>query len=150
MKKIFLCVILILGITSLSYSESIPLDKNSIRVLDGDTITVDIPGLPDVFGKRIGVRLLGIDTPEIHSKDTCIRDMAKISRDTLSAFLKSGNSLVLINVKRDKYFRLNADIMVGDHSAAKHMLAKNRAQAYNGKGPKPLWECQKDWFSPQP
>ena len=32
---------------------------------DGDPCTISLPGLPDVFGDHIPVRLVGIDAPEI-------------------------------------------------------------------------------------
>jgi len=30
-----------------------------------DTITVDVKGIPAVFGDDIGIRVAGVDTPEI-------------------------------------------------------------------------------------
>lgn len=38
---------------------------------DGDTVSFNIPNVPDVFGKNISVRVYGIDTPEKKSKNLC-------------------------------------------------------------------------------
>ena len=37
------------------------------RVIDGDTIVISIPNVPEVFGKKISVRIAGIDTPELRA-----------------------------------------------------------------------------------
>ncbi len=38
---------------------------------DGDTLTFDIPGIHALLGKNISVRVLGIDTPEVSTKNSC-------------------------------------------------------------------------------
>lgn len=45
----------------------------NIIVHDGDTIYVDFPGVPAVLGKDLGVRLLGIDTPELRDPNPVIK-----------------------------------------------------------------------------
>jgi endonuclease YncB( thermonuclease family) len=35
---------------------------------DGDTCTIIIPSLPDLFGDRLSIRIVGIDTPEMKGK----------------------------------------------------------------------------------
>jgi micrococcal nuclease len=41
------------------------------KCYDGDTCIVSLPGLPDVFGDRISIRLVGIDAPEIKAAMPC-------------------------------------------------------------------------------
>ena len=36
-----------------------------MRNYDGDIITVDSPDWPDIVGDNIGIRIAGIDTPEL-------------------------------------------------------------------------------------
>lgn len=123
-----------------STNEKLRFDKVD-AVHDGDTIIVTFNNLPDVFGKRIGVRLYGIDTPEMHDKDSCVRDMAVAAKNVLAQFLSRGKVLELVNVKRDKYFRLNGDILVDGASASEFMLKSGRAREYSGQGAKEKWEC---------
>jgi micrococcal nuclease len=121
-----------------------------VKVYDGDTVYVDIDGLPPVFGKNIGVRIPGIDTPEMKislsitgEKRKCLKEMGKEAKRYLYVFLTSGADLYLVEPKRDKYFRLNADILVNGKSAKEYMLASPYARPYDG-GFKPMWECKSE------
>src|SRR5437016_2415285 len=51
---------------------------------DGDTCTVTLPGLPDVFGERISIRLVGIDAPEIKGRCEQEKRLAMQARDFLN------------------------------------------------------------------
>lgn len=128
------------NVTAKSTNEKLRFDKVD-AVHDGDTVYVTFNNLPEVFGKHIGVRLYGIDTPEMHDKDACLRDMAVAARNVLSQFLSRGKVLELVNVKRDKYFRLNADILADGVSASEFMLKSGRAHEYSGQVVKEKWEC---------
>lgn len=44
-----------------------------VKVYDGDTIHVDIDNWPSIIGKNIGVRVYGIDSPEMHDKNEEVR-----------------------------------------------------------------------------
>ena len=69
MKKILLVAICLISFTVIkaNESESYTIEK-IISVYDGDTFRADIRGLPDIIGKNIAIRILGIDTPEIKGK----------------------------------------------------------------------------------
>ncbi len=73
-----------------------------IKVYDGDTITI-ASKMPyensPLF--RFSVRLNGIDTPEIKSKDENEKALAKKGRDALSQLIMNKN-VTLINVKNEK------------------------------------------------
>ena len=73
------------------------------KVVDGDTITVD------VRGKKETVRLLGIDTPETVDPRKPIQCFGKAASDKMKSFV-SGQSVVLVDDStqgnRDKYGRL--------------------------------------------
>jgi len=56
------------------------LNVTFISNYDGDTFTVDLPGLPKVFGQHIAVRVKHIDTPELKSyqgEGTCKHPTSK-------------------------------------------------------------------------
>ena len=84
-----------------------------VSVYDGDTFKVNLSCKYDVFCKMIGVRVKGVDSPEIRTKDSCEKSMAKKAKAFTKKFLKSG-SIVLRNCQRDKYFRLLCDVFVVD------------------------------------
>jgi endonuclease YncB( thermonuclease family) len=56
---------------------------------DGDTCTISIPGLPSVFGEKLGLRLMGIDTPEMQGKCDQERALAKQAKAFLNSRLEA-------------------------------------------------------------
>ena len=103
-----------------------------IRNYDADTITFEIKGVHPLFGENISVRVLGIDTPEIKTKDNCEKETARVARNMIESILKKAKRIDLANVDRDKYFRILADVIV-DGRSIKDILLKNQlAVAYDG------------------
>lgn len=103
-----------------------------LKNYDGDTLTVNIPGVPAILGKRISVRVAGIDTPEIRTKSKCEKEAGRIARNLVTSTLKKAKTVELHNVQRDKYFRLLADVIVDGRSLAEMLLKNNLAYAYDG------------------
>ena len=89
-----------------------------VRVCDGDTVVVDIPEYPDIIGKSIRVRLAGVDTPELRSRDPGLRQWAQAARHALETLLPPGTVVTLTQLRRDKYFRLDAVVLVDGRDAA--------------------------------
>ena len=58
-----------------------------IRNYDGDTITFNLPKLHPIIGKKIRVRLSGIDTPEIRGKCDKERYNAEQAREMVRDIL---------------------------------------------------------------
>lgn len=120
------------------------LPEDVISVYDGDTMTIQIPLLPDVFGANLSVRILGIDTPEIRStcelntqriKET---EFAKQVRDYLIAKIAQSQRVVLTDLGRDKYFRLLATVTIDGVALSDELIAKGMAVPYDG-GTKDSW-----------
>lgn len=109
------------------------------EVYDGDTIYIDLQQIPGVFGQHIGVRINGIDTPEKHSQ--CPDPTAKASEESkallaraeLTNLLDSGQPIQLRNVSRDKYFRLLAEVWVGNQNVADVLISKKLGVPYHGE-----------------
>ena len=40
-----------------------------VRVYDGDTFYINIPAWPSIVGENIAIRIYGIDTPEIRTRN---------------------------------------------------------------------------------
>ncbi|PIR21908.1 MAG: nuclease [Deltaproteobacteria bacterium CG11_big_fil_rev_8_21_14_0_20_45_16] len=103
-----------------------------VRNYDGDTITVDIPNIHPLFGKNISVRIRGIDTAEVKTKDKCEKRASRTARRLVEKLLKHAKRIDLLNIDRDKYFRISADVSV-DGKLISEILIKNRlAVAYDG------------------
>ena len=131
MLKRFL--ILSLFIIYPAYAQETVTVTRVINVYDGDTFRVDIDELSDIVGKNIAIRVLGIDTPEIKGKCQRENKLAIRARDFTRAFLKNNSKIKLSNLKRDKYFRLLADVYVDEESLALALLKNCLAVKYTGK-----------------
>ena len=104
-----------------------------IKVYDGDTITI-ASKMPYENSQlfRFNVRLNGIDTPEIKSKNENEKLLAKKARDSLSQLIIHKN-ITLQNVKNEKYGRILADVYLDDLHLNKWMIDQHFAVEYDGK-----------------
>ena len=84
-----------------------------LRVIDGDTFACDIEEHSAIAGKNISIRLRGINTPELGSKNEEERKkFANLEKQRLSDLLHNARTIELRNLGRDKYFRINADVYI--------------------------------------
>ena len=94
MKKILL---VLFGILLLSGCTTQPVDNSKlypdvkvsrlIRVIDGDTFVCDIDEHSAIAGKNISIRLRGINTPELRSRNKEERRSAQLEKQRLSDLL---------------------------------------------------------------
>lgn len=111
-----------------------PLNKVEFAgAYDGDTFTVNIPSLPDIFGKQISVRVAHIDTPEKNGETPCEKRVAAEAGETLENLLANAKRIDLINPQRDKYFRILSDVLVDKKILVSEYMLKNKlAYPYEG------------------
>lgn len=118
MKRIFLLLvgILLAGCATLPQTQDklYPNVKVSrlLRVIDGDTFACDIDQHSAIAGKNISIRLRGINTPELRSRNPEERKSASLEKQRLSDLLNSARVIELRNIDRDKYFRIDADVYI--------------------------------------
>lgn len=115
------------------------LEVASVRkVYDGDTFTVDLANCDHpILCQNIGVRVLGIDAPELHSRCQKEHLQALEAKAALSQIIQAGGHMRLRNVKRDKYFRIDATVEIDGHDVAKAMKATGLVRDYTGDTRKP-------------
>jgi micrococcal nuclease len=100
-----------------------------LRVVDGDTLSVDINQCNiDFFCKKVEVRLAGFDTAEMKGKCPLEKDLAKKAKLMVEAAYPKGSTVVLSNPKRDKYGRVLAEQPI----IAKKLLDAGLAIPYDG------------------
>ena len=110
-----------------------------VKVIDGDTIKVTIEHIHPLIGECISIRIAGIDTPEISSTDPNIKALAFKAKAFTENAVKNGNQILLSNLRRDKYFRILADITIDGESLSEKLLEEGLARPYHGKK-KPSWD----------
>ena len=130
---------LMLCVSTLAYAQAQTYgDFNNVeyvRNYDGDTVTFNIHGVHDLLGRNISIRVRGIDTPEIKGKCAKERELALGAKRFVQIVLEQlkPGRITLRNVDRGKYFRIVADIMIGEHtSLGQYMVEKGFAVIYNG------------------
>jgi len=101
-------------------------------IYDADTFRVNIKGWPDVVGKRIPVRVLGVDAPEIRGKCQAEKEAARKAKQFTVQALRSSKVIELKDIQRGKYFRLLANVFVDGKSLAKALIKAGHARVYDG------------------
>lgn len=111
--------------------------KNLTKVVDGDTIDVDIDlGFDISFSSR--VRLAGIDTPESRTADKAEKALGLEAKEYLKYKLKDAKSIVIKTEKMDsseKYGRILGWIFTDGHevSVNQQMIDDGYAWGYLGE-----------------
>jgi endonuclease YncB( thermonuclease family) len=114
-RLLSLCILLCVGCTTIKnkgYGNARV--SNVVRVCDGDTFVANIEGYRPLIGKKIRIRIRGINTPELRSPDPVERQKAIEAKERLSRLLKTANRIELRNITRGKYFRIIADVYIGE------------------------------------
>ena len=104
-----------------------------IANFDGDTVTVDIAGIPDVFGHNIPVRIRHIDTPEMKSSNKCEKEIAIKAKNIVHDILKNAKQIDLEDVGRDKYFRILARMIADGKDVGEYLITQRLAYKYEGE-----------------
>ena len=115
-----------------------------VHAYDGDTIHVvfKMPNSNDCY--KWVVRMMGIDTPEIKTKNTYEKQLAVKARDFLRDLIL--DKIVVIEcLDFDKYGRLLGNLYIegNEMSISNMMIEKGFAKAYDG-GTKSKWEDGND------
>jgi len=86
------------------------------RVIDGDSVVLDIDLGFHMFMNETKIRLYGLDTPEMNSTDPLLRLQAILATRYLYDNLPIGSKVIIKTVldKREKYGRLLATIITQD------------------------------------
>jgi micrococcal nuclease len=116
---------------------SVRIDEVS-SIYDGDTIRVSIHAWPALVGERIPVRLYGIDTPEMSDKRPRVYRLARSAKQFSVTQLRGAKRIELRQIRRDKYFRLLAEVWVDGRNLSELLLKAGLAKPYFG-GKKVSW-----------
>lgn len=137
MKILF--VVIITSIFPLFSYANCTHDSSTLRCVkyvsnyDGDTIKFNIPNTHPLIGKKISIRVNGVDTAEIKAKTKCEKTMATTTRDFVREILLRSKNIELRNIKRGKYFRIVADVYLDEKPLKDSLLKHKLAVPYYGK-----------------
>ena len=110
-----------------------------LRVVDGDTVDVDIDLGFGVWMHRERVRMMGIDTPESRTRDKVEKAFGLASKARLKELLPIGSTGILKTEidrsgedKKGKFGRILGDFIIKDKRATEILIEEGHAVAYFG------------------
>jgi micrococcal nuclease len=118
-------------------------DFKVLRVVDGDTIAIEVPGLPKEINK-LSLRILHVDTPEKGHLAKCDleRQKSKQATDFVFGLVSSGKEIKVEIKKWDKYGgRVLGDLIIDGKRLSAQLIDAGLAIEYNGEKKTKDW-CQ--------
>lgn len=106
-----------------------------LRVVDGDTVQVDAPFLPEPLHKTLYLRLEGIDTPERGQKAGCALESRRAERakEFVEEKIRLANDIEIKVSKWDKYGgRVVGNIYLDGKSLSEILIKETYAIPYDG------------------
>jgi len=118
------------------------------RVVDGDTVDVDIDLGFGVWMHKERVRLYGIDTPESRTRDLEEKKYGLIAKEHIKSFMPVGSMQTLVTVKdkAGKYGRILGKFLIYDKKTDAQMtindwmIREHHAVAYHGQSKEDIAE----------
>jgi len=105
---------------------------------DGDTCYIDVPFLPDSL-RKMSIRILGIDTPEIKGKCDKEKELALEAREFANKAFREANEIDYQDLAWDKYGgRLLTNVYLDGKLYSKMIIDAGLARPYDG-GTKEGW-----------
>lgn len=132
----FLLTGLIIWATMIGSAVANPYKIKVLRVIDGDTLEIEARYLPPELGKKLHLRIDGIDTPEKIPRAQCDSEavMAKRATDHTTALVNSSKKIEMDIKGWDKYGgRILGTVRVDGRDLAGSLIAAGLARAYHGE-----------------
>lgn len=116
----------------------------NIRVIDGDTVDVDIDLGFGVWMKKQRVRIYNIDTPESRTKDEVEKVFGLAAKKRLEEILSMSDDIIFKSVKdlRGKFGRILGDFVVNDlaGTCGDILCSEGHAVRYHGQNKEDIEE----------
>jgi micrococcal nuclease len=110
-----------------------------LRIVDGDTVDIDIDLGFGIWMHRERVRIMGIDTPESRTRDTVEKTFGLASKARLKDMLPIGSIQILKTEidrsgedKKGKFGRILGDFLIDDRRVTEILVEEGHAVAYFG------------------
>ena len=110
-----------------------------VKIIDGDTVDVDIDLGFGVWLKKERIRMYGIDTPESRTRDLEEKKYGNAAKEFITNMLNDEGGIVLKTRKdaEGKYGRILGELWrttdFADKSINQYMIDKHHAVAYHGQ-----------------
>ena len=117
------------------------------KIIDGDTVDVDIDLGFDCWLRKQRIRLYGIDAPESRTRDKQEKRYGLAAKKFVMDFIPVGSSAIIITKEKGKYGRYLGDLKaggkwrdmkVGGKWLCKELLKHHHAVQYFGQSKKDI------------
>ena len=116
-----------------------------VRVIDGDSILVDIDLGFDTWRCGESIRLFGVDCPECRSRDKDEKAAGLAAKDYVKGLLHDGGTYTLTTKEKGKFGRYLGVIKLEDGTSINGELVKeNLAVAYHGQNKSEIQNAHKE------
>jgi micrococcal nuclease len=120
-----------------------------IKVVDGDTIDVDIELGFDILLSNQRIRLKGVDTPESRTRDLEEKKFGLLAKEVVKSYCPIGSTVTLRTSKdeRGKFGRILGDFIIYEAETdswttlCKVLVNKHYAVAYEGQSKEEIKEA---------
>lgn len=106
-----------------------------LRIVDGDTVDVDIDLGFGIWMHKERVRIVGIDTPESRTRDLVEKQFGLAAKQFVKDLMPIGSQQI-IKTQKDKtgkFGRILGDFIIDDVLLSQLMIEKYHAVEYNGE-----------------
>ena len=109
-----------------------------VKVVDGDTVDVDIDLGFGVWLKNERVRIMGIDTPESRTRDKVEKIFGLAAKDRVKELIEKDTILKTFAAKdgedmKGKFGRILGDFMIGEKMLTEILIHEGHAVKYFGQ-----------------
>ena len=112
-----------------------------LRVIDGDTVEIEAPYLPEPLAPKLSIRVYGVDTPEKGWRGQCEREKAlgQEASDFTTQLIQNADS-IMVEIRTWHKFggRVLGDLWIDGESLTALLIAIGYARPYYG-GAKQSW-----------
>ena len=112
------------------------------RVVDGDTVDVDIDLGFDVWMLKQRIRLYGVDTPESRTRDKVEKVFGNLAKEFVEKRLPVGSKQIL-RTKLDgkgKFGRILGEFVIDETTINRLLIESNNAVEYHGQSKEAIEE----------
>lgn len=113
-----------------------------IKIVDGDTVDVDIDLGFDVWVRRQRIRLFGIDTPECRTRNKAEKAHGLLAKAYVQKALIVGRTYALTTKEKGKFGRFLGEFKTGKGAITKLLIKEKLAVAYTGQNKKDIAAAQ--------
>jgi micrococcal nuclease len=113
-----------------------------VKVVDGDTVDVDIDLGFDTWLHNQRIRLYGIDTPECRTRNKQEKAHGLLAKKYVQETLVVGRTYALTTKEKGKFGRYLGEIKVGRTTINKLLIKQKLAVAYTGQNKKEIAAAQ--------